>query len=116
MDERPLTTHPPAGQGKSSSSAGAASSSSGKGGGSGHAGPVLSRLTGGLFVPGTGPASPLLLTAAGLDGGLEGGGCNGVAGGGGGEKEGRGPGGGEEPVGFASFQVKMKRRVADSLC
>ncbi len=91
--------------GQGNSATGAASSI----GKSGAAGAVLSRLTGGLYVPGTGPASPLLLTAAGCDGsggGLgggasEGAGCHGAAAGGAGSGDTQGD---EEPVGFACFQ------------
>lgn len=94
---------PYAGQGKTAISS--LSSSTGKGA---HAAPVLSRLNGGLFVPGVGPASPLLLTAAGGAGGgasPEGAALNGT--GTGADAATAVTTGGEEPMGFASFHVSM---------
>lgn len=92
---------PSAGQGKTATSS--LSSSTGKGA---HAAPVLSRLNGGLFVPGVGPASPLLLTAAGDAGSgassAEGAVLNGT---GAADAATAVTTGGEEPMVFASFHV-----------
>lgn len=67
---------------------------------------MLSRLNGGLFVPGVGPASPLLLTAAGGAGGgassAEGAVLNGT---GAADAATAVTSGGEAPMGFASFHV-----------